>query len=308
MITKFKLLLCIPFFLVACDFPLSTTYSNGIDYRALVKPDASFIGKGIKVATADPKWDWYLPDLNSSAQVMSKNYELPADNNGAKYLRSFSLYDYFGFVWGWQNKGVEILLIYTFTEKNGYFLRTLHNVNNITVDEAILAIFFDDEYAGHLESFQVEKWIIANADNDHIGIESLGFLGDQLESPSEHFTFFEDRVMTLPKLYLKKENTSYSACSQSSYFNSKPCYHLPTDFISRLENTKSTIQSSNIEDLCVQLKVTLSTDRKIKQVLAGMIFECDFEIRPEVYERWSIPVNYLGAGINKGLISYDEEL
>ena len=47
---------------------------NDMNYARLVDKDAEFIGKGIKVGFADAKWDWYLPDLNSTAQMISKKY------------------------------------------------------------------------------------------------------------------------------------------------------------------------------------------------------------------------------------------
>ena len=296
---KFFLVLFIIFLVLSCN---QSSNSKEINYRKLVDKQAEFIGQGIKVPQADIKWDWLLPDLNSTAQKSSQAYEKPAGIKGAEYLRSFKLYDDIGFVWSWQHKDLEIFLIYTFMGTNGYYIRTLHNTHNITVDEAILAVFFDNEFSSYLQSFDVEKWQILGVDDDY-DIEALGFLGQEMFSQSSGFKLFEERIITLPWKFVKYENNNYHLCD--SYYSSIPCFILPPSFekLLKSQNLVKEIQSKNY--LKFLLKVKIGKTHQIREVLAGNIIRDNDDETSEMIVQWLIPMGYLGAGSQPFYIETD---
>jgi hypothetical protein len=275
----------------ACGF--STNNPNEINYRKLVDKKAEFIGKGIKVPPADKKWDWLLPDLNSTAQKSSQAYQKPAGENGAKYLRSFKLYDDIGFVWSWQHQGLEIFLIYTFLGTNGYYIRTVHNTHNISVDEAILATYFDTEFSSYLQSFEVEKWQIDGIDDD-FDIESLGFLGQQLFSQTPDFNLFEGRILTLPWTFVKYENQQFYLCDR--YYQDKPCWLLPASFIDFIQSKNLTNEIKDNPSFTYLLKVKFGDNNQISDVLAGNIVRENDDYTSDIIIEWPIPKGYLGAG------------
>jgi hypothetical protein len=278
-------------FLTACN--LTPNNPDEINYRKLIDKQAEFVGKGLKVPQADKKWDWLLPDLNSTAQKSSQVYEKPADSSGAKYLRSFELYDEIGFVWSWQHQDLEVFLIYTFMGTNGYKIRTLHNTHNIRVDEAILAVFFDSEFGSYLQSFEVEKWQIKGVDDNYY-IEALGFLGQELFYNSTGIELFEGLIVTVPWAHVKYENKSYHLCDNS--YSYKPCYQLPKSYSALLTKHKLTKEVQNNRHLIHLLKIKFAQNKEISEVLAGNIIRENEDETREVIAQWPIPEEYLGSG------------
>ena len=54
--------------LMSCQ--VENQVSNQVDYKKIIDIQADFIGQGLKVKTANSKWNWYLPDLTS---IVNKN-------------------------------------------------------------------------------------------------------------------------------------------------------------------------------------------------------------------------------------------
>lgn len=275
---------------------------NDMNYARLVDKDAEFIGKGIKVGFADAKWDWYLPDLNSTAQMISKKYVRRSNQDSADYLRSFSIKDDIGFVWKWVSDETEIFLIYTFMGDNGYYVRTLHNTHGITVDEAILATYYDSEFSAALESFSREKWLISDPSDLGYAPESLGFLGEEIYyNRSENFKIFDGRIATLSTAHIKSVKNRYYACPNSYSEELQNCILLPQEFELVLAGSGYSFEHISDQYMVFQIKVELSENKSIKRVLSGAIFDYDYYDTKKVYYKWPIPKGYLAEGVNTAI-------
>ncbi len=269
----------------------SSTPTDEINYRKLVDNEAKFLGKGLKVGPADKKWDWLLPDLNSTAQRSAVNYKNPATKNSAKYLRSFEIHTDIGFVWTWKNQGVDIYLIYTFLGTNGYIKRVLHNTHNLTLDEVILINYFDHDF---FEINWIEQWELYGLEDEY-DIESIGFLSQEMFAQRPDFKLFDGRIITVPWSHVKFEHHNYHLCENS--YNDNECYQLPKSFSDLISANNLVDDVQDNRFLYYLLKVKFGKNRQIKQVLAGNIIEQkDDEDRHQVLLEWSIPDGELGAG------------
>lgn len=262
-----------------------------VNYRKMVDKDAKFIGQGLTVNKAGKEWDWFLPDLNSTAQMSAKSYEFPPESGAAEYVRSFSLDEDIGYVWRWEHKGEEIFLVYHFLGGSGYRVRVLHNTENITIDEAILAVYFDSEFNFYLDPFRVEKWEIRGVD-DKYGPESFHFVGRDIYD-KEEFTVFDGRIVTLYRNLFRSDGAGL--CIE--YNSEHPCVKLPPSFNQML--SKKDVSQKEIIDLPVYatVKVALSESGNIVSVLAaGLLRENEETGEETVIGSWPIPEGYLGAG------------
>lgn len=272
-----------------------------MDYAKLIDKKANFVGKGIKVKNADPKWNWYLPDLDSSAQKVSENYVKTSRNTQAEFIRSFALDDDIGFVWRWMSDETEIYLLYVFLGENGYILRTLHNEHKLTIDEVILAVYFDD---WRLEKFHIEKWTISQPET-HYGLAALGFRDYNIFSKGDHFHYFKGRVATIQSANLIYRDNTVFACED--YFQDK-CIPLPAEMENWVSQSGFDIDKINELGISAQIKFSMNSDGSVDTLLAGMIFEHEYLENIKVYSRWAIPSDRLGAGIDTGIVGYDRIL
>jgi hypothetical protein len=266
--------------------------SNGeVNYRKMVDRDAEFIGQGLTVKEAGKEWDWFLPDLNSTAQMSANSYEFPPESGAAEYVRSYSLDEDIGYIWRWEHKGEEIFLVYHFRGGNGYRIRVLHNTEKITIDEAILAVYFDSEFNFYLDPFRVEKWEIRGVD-DKYSPESFHFVGRDIYDKDE-FTVFDGRIVTLYRNLFRSDGSGL--CIE--YNSDHPCVKLPPAFDHML--SEKGISQTEIIDLPVyaSVKVALSETGDIASVLGAELVRVNEETGEEaVIGSWPIPEGYLGAG------------
>lgn len=270
----------------------SQTGSNEeINYRKKVDKDARFIGQGLTVEVADKEYDWFLPDLNSTAQKSAANYQYPPDNGTAEYVRSFRLYDDTGYVWRWEHKGEEIYLVYLFKGGNGYEIRALHNTHNITVDEAILAIYFDSEFNFYLDPFRVEKWRIEGVD-DQYEPQPFSFVGMYIFD-KEEFTIFDGRIVTLGWNLFKRDGSGY--CLE--YSSDDSCLKLPPAFDQMLSDKNITLEQIIGVPVYATIKAVLSETGEIKSILGAKLVKVNEDTDEEtIIASWPIPKGYLGAG------------
>lgn len=280
---------------------------NKVNFWKLVDTKAKFVGKGLVVENAEEKWNWYLPDLNSTAQKTSAYYELASDTGKATYRRSFKIKEDIGYVWSWQSKGTEVFLIYTFTGGHGYSIRTLHNTHNITIDEAILATYFDSEFSAILSGFEVKKWEIKDPSSDGYHIESLGFLGNTIFHPlsdNSDTRWFNGRIITVPHTYLREKNKTLYLCEYYSE-DFKGCLALPESVKEKLRLSEHTYQEIRQKEIIAQMKIKLTEKKEITAFIAGALFDHNFyESRKAIY-KWPIPEGYLGAGTNTEIQYFD---
>jgi len=171
--------------------------------------------------------------------------------------------------------------------KDGYKLGVLKNTHSITIDEAIIAYYFDHYFT---EAFEIEKWKITQAP-DPYQPESFGFTGHDLlyyeDSYREAF-IFDNRIVTLTYLGLDFKNNRVNLCIDLD----GNCFDLPKN-LNKFFVDKENQSILNILPQRVTLKVKIDTNGEIKDILAGGIHDYDND---DYGITWPIAKNNLGAG------------
>ncbi|WP_223789491.1 hypothetical protein [Marinicella meishanensis] len=260
------------------------------NFYPLVDNEAKFIGQGLQVPNADPRWDWLLPDLHSTALASATHHAQPPDADAVRYLRSFTIHGDLGFVWGWQHQGVEIYLLYIFLGDNGYIKRVLHNTSGMTLDEVILITYFDHDFFA--VNWQ-ENWVLTGLDDAH-DIEALGFLGQSVFGDGAHGFLFDGRIVTLNWVGVHPHGDAYQVCD--STHSQDECLPLPPSFRDMVEAAGLTEDDLQHPGNVFDLKIQFGADGRITQILGGRWRQHQADDSLRQLAVWPVSAEFLGAG------------
>lgn len=273
--------------LLGCDLESGRTGDNGpVNFRKVVKPDAAFVGQELQVPVADSRWDWLLPDLDGLVRHYLVSTSQVSSADEISYQRSYLIEDNLGFVWHWPGPEHDSYLMMTFAGDNGYFARVIHNTHALTLDELILAVFFDSDFAAYLQQFETEYWRIEGV-GDAFDPEPLAYMGERLFDEEHPYTAFEGRIVTLNYGYLHWRDENWIVCDSWDTH----CAALPATFNQRLDDRFKTTPG-----LMVVLKLVLDARGEIRSVIAGEVKHWGEHDDIEPLVIWPLPEDYPGAG------------
>ncbi len=293
-----RTLICLlPLLLLGCDPGSGQTEASGVvNFRAVVKPDAAFVGQGLQVPEADPRWDWLLPDLDGLVRHHLVDTGIVKNDAELTYRRSYLIEDNLGFVWSWGGDGHDSYLVMNYSGENGYCARLIHNTHALTLDDLILAVVFDSEFASFLQQFEMESWVIEGVDAS-FDPDSLAFMGDRFFDGSDRYTLFEGRITTLSYNSLYWRDGMWVVCDTWD----GNCQALPKDFNDRLEK-----HIRGDQGLVCIVKVSLNASGEIESVIAAEVFRWNEDDSLESLVSWPIPAGYPGAGSWPWIMSQDD--
>ncbi len=268
---------------------LDLVLRRGLIYK--VDENAEFIGTGLTLPEASADLTWLLPDWGSIAQELAHTHEWRADDNAVSYLRSFEFSDHdeYGYVWQWTHNKQPVYLIFYAGSASGFDVRLVLNTHDITVDEAIIAAYYD-HVRSYYKPFKVEKWVIEGVDTGYLP-DALDHLGSDFFYGFKSGLPFAGRIITLP--YIELIAADNALWIYSSYHDKK--YPLPLSFSAELdESIKAQINDPRTH-VSADLKVKLDQQGAIKKVIAASVYLGDYFDRKELYKK-PVPRNLPGAG------------
>lgn len=268
---------------------IDIVFRRGLTYQ--VDENAEFIGKNLTLPNATTDLSWLYPDWDSIAQQLAIHHKFKADNQAARFLRSFEIPndDQYGYVWHWQHNGQPVYLMFMAEHRSGFDVRLLLNTHNITVDEAIIATHYSDERS-YYKPFKVEKWVIEGIDSRYQP-DSLNHLGDQFFSEREYYKPLEGQIITLPYTELK-----YHSDNLWLYSNYHDKQHVvPFEFANELPAPTMLAIKDSEKIVSADLKVSLTKEGNIAEVVAATVYLGDYYDRTVLYSK-PVPRGLPGAG------------
>ncbi|MFD2097702.1 hypothetical protein ACFSJ3_17060 [Corallincola platygyrae] len=244
------------------------------DYKLVkaVSSDLAFIGQGLEVSEADPKWQWLLPDLQSLAQKTADESLFKPDPiaSQVKYKRSYRIKQDIGFVFYWLHKGKPVYLFYQFLGDNGFTRVMALNTGDTSLDDLIIATYFTDEKNWPVSNL---PWDETYPDDDYYP-EALGFIGEEVFRRSDYFNRFPGRIASVMWERLDIRTKPYGIC-RLHYDN---CLPLPGEFEQQLEEALDlTVHTpEKVDKYLASIKVQYGENGKFEKVISLTLFNGDF--------------------------------